>query len=177
VIRLDLSVAFPSHILPAMLPTLNPLVPPFVPRTPVVRPNAPMPPISTPVNKKRLRAQRLFPLCLKFAVLNNAQKAALRIRRKAVVKRMRQLKLLREIHDGITQMNDTLARSQALFCDISMSIHSISVAAPVDESHSANRKETTRVAYASSFHLLALHVLVPLSNDPSKPLPSYQDQG
>jgi len=57
-----------------------------------------------------------------------------------MVKRMRQLKLLREIQDGIAQLDDTLAQSQALFRNISTSVHSITVAAPVDKSYSANRK-------------------------------------
>jgi len=96
--------------------------------------------MSTSINKKRLRAQRLFPLCLKFTTLNNAQKARLRIKRRAAVKRIRQLKLLREINDSIAQMDDKLAQSQALFCNILTSIYSISVSMPVDRSHSANRK-------------------------------------
>jgi len=60
--------------------------------------------------------------------LNNAQKAAFRVQRRAIVKRAKQLSLLREYHDDtIRVFDDQLKRSQALFFSIASFIHSITI--------------------------------------------------
>jgi hypothetical protein len=106
---------------------LNPRVPPFFPR--VTHPRTIHPaPTQLAINKKRLRAQRLFPLCLRFMPLSNSLRAAFCIQRKSVAKRIRQLKLLRKYHSSITWMfNDQAEKAQALFHNIASFIQSITV--------------------------------------------------
>jgi hypothetical protein len=69
----------------------------------------------------------MFPLSLCFAKLNTAQKAMIRISRKAVVKRMKQLKLTQEYVKDIRLKTQELHVQFATFKQIAQSLHKIVV--------------------------------------------------
>jgi len=102
---------------------LNPTLPPFVPRP------ASLPPRPS-VLKKQLRLLR-FPLCMRFHKLNNAQCAQLRIRRKPLVHRSKQLRncrrFLEKSKEMLQQSLDETDRSLINFIGIARHIHSLSI--------------------------------------------------
>jgi len=100
-----------------------------------------------PISKKRLRAMRLFPLCLRFTPLDSYQSAYCRIKRKEIKKRVRELALLREEREQLAQMSlDTVQRAKALFKNISHLIHSISVREDTRDDHPSQSRKRKREA-------------------------------
>src|SRR4051794_31677844 len=86
----------------------------------------------------------MFPISLRFMKLNNAQKAAIRILRRAVVRRMRQLRLLQKyVADEQLKIQEVHERL-ALFKKIAQSLHGVAVESNRNVKYSAkgrgNRK-------------------------------------
>jgi len=101
---------------------LNPNAPPFIPR--------PTMPRLTAARKKSLRILKLFPLNLKFRMLNMAQSAAIRIRRKELVKGIRSEKELKELRENVFRMVDSAKAQQEILFRQALSLHSITLTAP-----------------------------------------------
>jgi predicted GNAT family acetyltransferase len=116
---------------PSTINTLNHDIPPLVPRTtrPRLPASAPIPALPPrAVSKKRLRAERLFPLSLRYMQLSNGQKAALRIRRKALAKHTRQLRAMEKLHEDVTRrFTDQFQTIQAYVVNIAAAVRSVSV--------------------------------------------------
>jgi len=100
---------------------LNPNATPFIPR-----PTARTRPL-TAARKKSIRMLKFFPLNLKVRKLNNAQSAALRIRRKGMVKAIRLEKRLKELREEVSQMVDSVKTRQEILFMQALSAHSISM--------------------------------------------------
>jgi hypothetical protein len=89
---------------------------------------SPPPAPSCPINKKRLRAMRLFPLCLQFRKPNNFESAICRIRLRGIRRRFRELTLIKEQNDEVARVVSNIAdRAKALFRNISLLVHSINI--------------------------------------------------
>ena len=85
---------------------------------------------SCPINKKRLHAMRLFPLCLQFWVreLNNFKSTICHIRLRGIRRKFRELTLIKEQNDEVARVVSNIAdRAKALFKNISLLVHSINI--------------------------------------------------
>jgi len=153
--------------------TLNPFLPPFVPRATAT-------PSKRSAVKKRLRLLR-FPLSLRFIKLNNAQKAAIRVARKASVKRLRQLELLQEyVADTRLKIQDVVEQQSALFKQIA-SLHRVVVETETEASLRrerqvlGKRKRQQELVRAISSFASTSSCRFPTTS--SNLPPSFQDQG
>jgi len=115
------SVDFPE-VLSFLSRRLNPNAPPFIPR--------PTAPRLTAARKKSLRLLKLFPLNLKFRKLNKAQSAAIRIRRKGLVKTIRLNRELKELREDVLRMVDSVKTRQEILFRQALSAHSITLTSP-----------------------------------------------
>jgi len=123
-----MSISTGSHLNPVVFPEipcfpswqLNPNAPPFVPRPTKRR--------LTAARKKSIRILKFFPLNLRPRKLNNAQSAALRIRRKEMAKTIRLKKRLKELEMDVVRMVDSVEARQEILFMHALAAHSFSVA-------------------------------------------------
>jgi len=171
----DPQTPIPSKLpsFPSSFSTLNPVVPPFIPRATANR-------TKRSAIKKRRRLL-MFPLCLQFRNLNNAQKAAIRISRKAIVTRTRQLKLLEKYVADVRLKCQGLHEQLAVFKQIARSLHNVIVETETEGSERrkrqilGKRKRHQVLSRALNSFVSTGSCRIPMAT-PNLP-PSYQDQG
>jgi hypothetical protein len=106
---------------------LNPALPPFIP----LRSNIPAPLHPAHVYKKRYRLY-MFPFITRFQRLTGSQSARIRIMRKPLVQRLKQLKLCAKLLEQSKSVSKDLNLLQFTFANIAEQVHHIQVAANHD---------------------------------------------